>query len=77
MQNNLGNFSNVAFLPYARFFAGHLGAWPKRPNDKSASVCGSVPSLVQQVHRWRYQSFITGRPARSAAMPMLFLLSGP
>jgi len=34
MQNNWGNFSNVAFFPYARFSAGQRGAWP---NGKYAS----------------------------------------
>jgi len=40
MQNNWGNFSNVAFLPCARFFARQRGrgVWPKWPNAKYASV---------------------------------------
>jgi len=30
----LGNFSKVAFWPYARLFAVQRGPWPKWPNGK-------------------------------------------
>jgi len=44
MQNNRGNFSNVAFLPYARFFAGQRskGGMAKWPNGKYASALSST-----------------------------------
>ena len=53
IQNNLGNFSNVAFLPYASFFAGQRRvAWFKWPIILIVNTqCILTPENVRlQVH---------------------------
>jgi len=59
-----------------------------RPENDTENVCFAVLSITNYICLYCFAAyillcvglvvcFITGRPARSAAMPVLFLLSGP
>ena len=61
----------VRLLPKSIYTSSSAVA--KRPREASClSVVSFVASIVQYLER-----IFTGRPARSAAMPVLFLLTGP
>jgi len=74
MQNNWGNFSKVAFLPYVRFFAGQRGHGPSGPMVYTLVV----ECQLRQLTRRNYRQLIFDRPSSNRNTgPIALIMPNP